>query len=45
VSDFTDGLIYWAIIVALVVFISWLLLAPAPNHDPLMQFAHTVLVR
>jgi hypothetical protein len=43
VSDFTDGLIYWAIIVALVVFIGWLLLAPAPNHDPLVQFVHGAL--
>jgi hypothetical protein len=36
----TDSAIYWAIMVALLVFIGWLLLAPAPGHDPLIQFMH-----
>jgi hypothetical protein len=36
----TDSAIYWAIMVALLVYIGWLLLAPAPGHDPLVQFMH-----
>ena len=36
----TDSLLYWGIVLALLVFIGWLLLAPAPGHDPLIQFMH-----
>ena len=39
----TDSAIYWAIMVALLVYIGWLLLAPAPGHDPLVQFMHEAM--
>ncbi len=35
---------YWAIIVALLVFIGWLLLAPTSGHDPLVVLRQSVLV-
>ena len=35
-----DSILYWGIIVALLLCIAWLLLAPAPGHDPLIQFMH-----
>jgi uncharacterized membrane protein YhdT len=40
----TDSIIYWAIMLALLLFIGWLLLAPAPGHDPLVSFQHAALV-
>jgi hypothetical protein len=44
-SNLTDSIIYWLIVCAMLVFIGWLLLTPAPNHDPLIQFQHTTELR
>jgi hypothetical protein len=32
--------IYYAIMLLVVGFIAWLLLVPAPGHDPLVVFQH-----
>ena len=40
-----DDAIYFLITVVVAVFIAWLLLVPAPGHDPLVVFHHTALVR
>jgi hypothetical protein len=40
----TDSIVYWVIMIMLLAFIGWLLLAPAPGHDPLIQFFHGGMV-
>jgi len=35
-----DSILYWGIIIGLLLCIGWLLLTPAPGHDPLIQFMH-----
>jgi hypothetical protein len=41
----TDTIVYWVIVGLLFGFICWLLLAPYPGHDPLVQFMHATVVR
>lgn len=40
----TDTIVYWVIMAALVVFIAWLLVVPAPGHAPIVQLTHTGLL-
>ena len=40
----TDTVIYWVVMGLLLLFIAWLLVAPAPGHDPLIQFIHAGLL-
>ena len=35
-----DRVIYWVLMGLLLLAIAWLLVAPAPGHDPLVQFMH-----
>jgi hypothetical protein len=40
----TDSVIYWVIMALLLGCIGWLLLVPAPGHDPLISLHHSGLV-
>jgi hypothetical protein len=40
----TDSVIYWVIMALLLGFIGWLLLVPAPGHDPLIALRHSGLL-
>ena len=40
-----DSILYWALMLLLLACIGWLLLVPAPGHDPLIQFMHGGLLR
>lgn len=40
----TDTIVYWIVMGLLLLFIAWLLVVPAPNHDPLISFQHAALV-
>lgn len=39
-----DTAIFYLITAVVIVFIAWLLLVPAPGHDPLVTFAHARMV-
>ena len=40
----TDTIVYWVVMGLLLLFIAWLLVVPAPGHDPLIQFMHAGLL-
>lgn len=39
----TDTIVYWVVMGLLLLFIAWLLVIPAPGHDPLVSFMHAGL--
>jgi len=39
----TDTIIYWVVTGLLLLVIAWLLVIPAPGHEPVIQWMHGVM--